>query len=369
MSYNKKFIFTCLLLLLSLVLVNSLCAIGERVAYGATWAGDRPKGLYIHKNGERPRLAPNAILPGLLYDIRINSLGFRGRELDVQNKKSKDTIRIWAIGGSTTFDIFARNNDEAWPSLLEQYLQEAHPELIIDVINAGVPGEVYWGSKTDFEEHSSSIQPDYVILYHAPNDLRQVSSTPMHNHGAHNTQQIGPANPGFHRLFSNQEWALMRVLRRTIQPLQPLQPHWSERKITQHMINDLEGRVSQMIQTALHRGAQPILATHALRAQTGDTGEIARTRVAESAQLLQLMPEQVIDGFDAYNSMMKALANKRNLPIADIRTAINADSENWGDATHFQLQGSERTAKEFTSVISPLISNRKSVRPRNFRNP
>ena len=126
MSVLKKILFTVILTLLSVVLVNGLCAIGERVAYGSTWAGDRPKGLYIHQNGERPRLAPNAILPGWLYDIRINSLGFRGRELDIDKKKPKNTIRIWAIGGSTTFDIFARNNDETWPSLLEQYLQKEH---------------------------------------------------------------------------------------------------------------------------------------------------------------------------------------------------------------------------------------------------
>ena len=142
-------------------------------------------------------------------------------------------------------------------SLLEQYLQEAHPDLTIEVINAGVPGEVYWGSKTDFENYHSQLESEFVLLYHGPNDLRQVSTTPMHRHGAHKTHQIGPANPGFHSLLSNQEWALMRVLRRTVQPLQPLQPHWADKSITQNMINDLQNRAQQMIQSAQHRRAQP----------------------------------------------------------------------------------------------------------------
>ena len=151
----------------------------------------------------------------------------------------------------------------------------------------------------------------------------------------------------------------MRVLRRAIQPIQPLQPSWADKRITQNMINDLQNRVIQMIQSAQHRRVQPILATHALRAQMNDTGELARTRVAESAQLLQLMPEQVIEGFDAYNKMVTDLAKRRNLPLADVRSVINADSDNWGDATHFQLQGSQLAAKEFFEVISPLLNNRK----------
>ena len=358
MSIIKKIIFAIILTILSIFLVNALCAIGERTAYGARWAGDRPEGLYIHQNGERPRLAPNAVLSGWLYDIRINSLGFRGRELNTQERKPKDTVRIWAIGGSTTFDIFARNNEETWPSLLEQYLQEAHPNLTIEVINAGVPGEVYWGSKTDFEQYHSTLRSEFILLYHGPNDLRQVSTTPMHSHGAHKTHQIGPANPGFHSLLSNQEWALMRVLRRTVQPLQPLQPHWADKSVTQNMINDLQNRVQQMIQSAQHRRVQPILATHALRAQPGDTGDTARTRIAESAQLLQMMPEQVIEGFDAYNDMIRKMAKQRNLPLADVRSVVGPESENWGDATHFRLKGSELAAKEFFSVISPLLEKR-----------
>ena len=170
------------------------------------------------------------------------------------------------------------------------------------------------GFQNRFRKLSIDVGIRVCLLYHGPNDLRQVSTTPMHRHGAHKTHQIGPANPGFHSLLSNQEWALMRVLRRTVQPLQPLQPHWADKSITQNMINDLQNRAQQMIQSAQHRRAQPILATHALRAQPGDTGDVARTRVAESAQLLQMMPEQVIEGFDAYNDMIRKMAKQRNLP-------------------------------------------------------
>ena len=195
-------------------------------------------------------------------------------------------------------------------------MQEAHPNLTIEVINAGVPGEVYWGSKTDFENYHSTLESEFILLYHGPNDLRQVSTTPMHRHGAHKTHQIGPANPGFHSLLSNQEWALMRVLAKNGSALQPLQPHWADKSVTQNMINDLQNRAQQMIQSAQHRRVQPILATHALRAQAGDTG---MSHVLELlSPLLQMMPEEVIEGFDAYNDMMRKLEKRiSRLPMCE----------------------------------------------------
>ena len=125
----------------------------------------------------------------------------------------------------------------------------------------------------------------------------------MHSHGAHKTHQIGPANPGFHSLLSNQEWSDESTsVDGTASPT--VTTYWVDKSVTQNMINDLQNRVQQMIQSAQHRRVQPILATHALRAQPGD-GDTARTRIAESAQLLQMMPEQVIEGFDAYNDMIR----------------------------------------------------------------
>ena len=357
-SISKKILFATIFTFLLLLLFNALCAIGERFAYGAFWGDGRPKGLYIHKNGERPRLAPNAVLAGFLYDIRINSLGFRGKEIQIDKAKTQNTIRIWAIGGSTTFDIYARNNAQTWPALLEKSLQQEYPNLNIEVINAGVPGEIYWGSIKDFENYYRDIRPDYVILYHGPNDLRQVSSTPMQNPDAHLSNQKGPTESWLHLLLSNQEWAIIRVLRRTLQPMQPLQPHWKNRTVTPHMIQELEGRVNQMLKAAQQRRVQPILATHALRAQNDDKGDLAQSRVAESAQHLQLMPEQVISAFHSYNMMMKKLAKTKNLPIADIRSVVGPEDENWGDATHFHFSGSQKAAQTFFETLSPFVQKK-----------
>ena len=225
-------------------------------------------------------------LPGWLYDILHQLSWVQRARIGYPRSKTKG---YGSNLGDRWFDhldiFFARNNEETSLSLLEQYLQEAHLNLTIEVINAGVPGEVYWGSKTDFENNHSKMESEFVILYHGPNDLRQVSTTPMHRHGAHKTHQIGPCESWVSQFAVQSRVGFDEGAKRTGQPFQPLQPHWADKSVTQNMINDLQKIAQQMIQSAQHRRAQPILATHALRAQPGDTGDVARTRVAESARI------------------------------------------------------------------------------------
>ena len=87
----KKIIFAVIGTFIGIVALNGLCAVGERLAYGAFWGQDQPKGLYVHQAGERPRLKPNARLDGILYQISVNSMGFRGPE--VLQQKPKNGLR------------------------------------------------------------------------------------------------------------------------------------------------------------------------------------------------------------------------------------------------------------------------------------
>ena len=349
MSLWKKILFATLLTVVFLFSVNALCALGERLAYGAFWGNNRPKGLYIHKNGERPKLKPGANLNGLLYQISINSLGLRGPEL--LKPKPDQGIRIWAIGGSTTFDIYAATDRETWPALLQEKLQSSLPQSTIEVINAGIPGEIYWGSISDFEQHQPTVNPDYIILYHGPNDLRQVGAPPVQKPGSHMTGQKGETEGMLFSLLSNQEWAILRVLKRWLQPMQPIRSHWKGRSISKNMIREIENRVIKLLRSAQSRNVRPILATHPLKAESKDTGDIAQARVAESAQHLQLTPEAVIKAFEDYNAMIRSVSQRYSVPLADIRHAVGPDADNWGDATHFRHSGSELASKSFHDVL------------------
>ena len=351
----KRLLFAIFTTILLILLLNGACALGERLAYGAFWGEDRPEGLYIHQNGERPRLKPNAELNGLLYQISVNSMGFRGKELDAP--KPKDSFRVWCMGGSTTFDIFSDSDANTWPAQTEALLSEQFPNKKIEVLNAGIPGEVLFGSREDFQKHQKGLKIDVVVIYHGPNDLRQLLSAPQQQQNAHQANQIGIADTpsAFGFILERKDIALVRVLRRMLTESIPSRPEWESNQMTQNQLNELQNRLEQTIRLIKKHRAIPILATHALKAEDGDTGSIAEERVAETTSLLRMTPERSIETFHYYNQMVKALALKYHIPIADIRSVVGPEDENWGDGTHFKPKGSELAAQEMARAIAELI--------------
>jgi len=78
--------------------------------------------------------------------------------------KTPDTIRILAMGGSTTIG-------SRYPKRLEEALQEQYPARRVEVLNAGVP---WWTSKhslINYVTYGRSLQADIILVMHGINDL------------------------------------------------------------------------------------------------------------------------------------------------------------------------------------------------------
>jgi hypothetical protein len=162
---------------LSVVLTLALIEGGARLwsfaQYGVRQIDGQPQGLYVSSPGEAPRLQPGIHLKGLLYELSINAMGTRGPELLPQ--KPSNGLRVWCVGGSTTFDIYAPDDAHTWPAIAQGHLQEAFPDKVVEVINAGVPGEILEGSAAALNRYGRRVGVDVVVLYHGANDLRAIS--------------------------------------------------------------------------------------------------------------------------------------------------------------------------------------------------
>ncbi len=320
---------------LFLCLLNLLAAGWEWLQYGTLRRDGRPVGLYVEDARHRLHLRPGARLHGLLHKIDINSMGFRGPEIMVP--KPAGTFRVWCVGGSTTFDIFASSNETTWPARLQALLRERAGTGRVEVINAGIPGENLEGSLEDFETFFPSVRPDVLVVYHGPNDIQKgldaVFGPPP-----------GPSGPPL-----LPDIALVRLISRDVAPLSLVQAQ--DRWVNEDVVDFLRREFTRLIDAAESRGVSVLLVTHAFRARDDARGDAARKQVGESAALYLMTPERVIDGIKALNRLVVELAGERRLALADVRSAVPPDGRYWGDALHFSDAGSELAAREIARSL------------------
>ena len=127
----------------------------------APWVMADPTGRnpYVLRPGARGRLHDS--------EVRINQLGFRGREISVDKG---DRFRIVALGESTTFGVTVEPGDRPWPEVLEDRIRrELACEAQVEVINAGVAGWTLANQLSRFETDIRPLQPDLILSYHGYN--------------------------------------------------------------------------------------------------------------------------------------------------------------------------------------------------------
>ncbi len=339
-SPARKLAFTVALLAAALLLANLVAFAVEWLPYGTYQVMGNPAGLYRSaRPGVRPQLQPGARIKGLLYEISINSIGFRGPELT--SPRPPNALRLWCVGGSSTFDIFVPDNQSTWPARLGEQVQAALPQRAVEVINAGIPGEVLHGSLMDFERHFDAVRPDVLVIYHGPNDLRNQVG-----------QEMKPPGQLVHHLNS---LALFRVLRRQVERRGAPHGDYTGRSLTPPKLEAVAHELHRVINAAGRRGVKVVLASHALRLSTQPTVTEAEASLGVDSDLLALPPLEVSRAFDAYNATAQRLALEHNVAFADVRRAVPADGMYWGDATHFSAEGAKLAATAVAAAVLKVV--------------
>ena len=321
-----------LALLTSPLWLNGLAALVEIALWGGRYHEGRLVGLYEQRDG-RLALKPGASFRGLLRQVSVNELGFRGPAF--APAKPEDGLRIWASGGGTAFDIFASSDTAAWPHQLQLALGERTGRPV-EVLNAGIPGEVVEGSIDDYRRLAPSLDVDWWVVYHGPNDLRTVLFMGR------------PPSPE-RRL---PDYALVRLWSRLSPPVQPAS--WPDRRMTDREIDELRRRFDRLAQASRELGARVVLATHAHRGVDGATGDAAWEQMKEASELLDMAPEAVIEAFAIYNRMARERCQAERWLCVDVREDVGTDHELWGDAIHFADAGSARAGQAIASAIADV---------------
>lgn len=151
----------------------------EVLARASSSAVVPPPGTSLHL-GEILQLSPNDRLvyelsPGLQgvrfegRELTTNHLGLRGPELSIA--KPEGTLRLLGIGDSVLFG-WGVELEESYLARLGRRLEESHPQVRWEVINAGVPGYNTVMEVEALERKGLALDPDVVVLGFVGNDLQ-----------------------------------------------------------------------------------------------------------------------------------------------------------------------------------------------------
>ena len=114
------------------------------------------------------------VLPSGQVD-HVNADGFRGDPVALVAPPG--TFRIATVGGSTTLGI-SNPYAESYPFLLQSLLQSRHPDVRIEVLNAGAAWYTSAHDLVAYEVKVRRFKPDLVIFFEALNDLVRSFSPP-----------------------------------------------------------------------------------------------------------------------------------------------------------------------------------------------
>jgi len=131
--------------------------------------------------------------------LHINSLGFRGKE--IQKEKAENTFRIVILGGSTVLNrevTFEKNAAR----LLEKQLQSNFPDKKIEVINAGKDGYTSEHSLIQYMFKIKDFDPDLVIMWHGVNDMWASCTTEGLTRGKYKTDYSHLLGPTAYIVFN-----------------------------------------------------------------------------------------------------------------------------------------------------------------------
>jgi hypothetical protein len=107
---------------------------------------------------------------GERYQVTINNLGFRGR--DIQVEKRPNVIRVVTLGASSTFGYYSRDA-YTYPVQLEGMLNKSGVQEF-EVINLGIPHLTATEIGALFEAEALPLQPDVVTFYEGNNDSAKL---------------------------------------------------------------------------------------------------------------------------------------------------------------------------------------------------
>ena len=346
---HRKILYLAVMVVALLAVCEVALRARQWMRYGSFAASVRDPMLEYDPRADLLVPKPGYEVKGARLDIKINSLGFRGD--DFERRKPPHTVRIAALGASTTFCAEVSNNHKTWPHRLQEKLAAAYPGVRFEVINTAVGGYTAAENLRNLTHRVLPLDPDLAIYYEGNNEITKDTRQLALDRGL-----IAPGNPqSLARTISNysllfdlayKNLTILAGRRNAATATQTID------SVPRNLPNHFIGQVDEMRRALAAKDIPLVLSTFIVKFRRNQPRE---TQIANADVEFYYMPWMSIDGMldamDTYNEAILDYAARHGLPVVDDREAVPPDADHFSDAMHFVDKGAEAMADRFFNYL------------------
>ena len=268
-------------------------------------------------------------------EVLINGIGCIGPELQIP--KPKDQLRVFLLGGSTSFSA-------VYPAEVQKILSDSYPGEVV-VNSCGRPRYTSHTNRVVFEQHLLQYEPDVIALYLGINDniynsFRWLRDVP----------QVGFFNwKSTNRLLF---WDFVRyhIIDKRIRSI----PDFKMLPIRSGAI--FKRNLEAIITRAQELDISVILSTFAVAEPTTDSTLQAVIESEESRmQHFWGTRASTLVGVAAHNEIVRQLSEQHHIPAAFTSGQIPTDSVHFTDMCHMTDRGKRVLARSIAETIAHTI--------------
>jgi lysophospholipase L1-like esterase len=297
--------------------------------------------------GRRPR--PGTHLDGTTRSLSINRWGFRGRE--IPKVKPEGTIRIAAMGDSTTFAMEASADDATWVARMERLLNEHTESLRFDTINAGVPGYTLATSAVQLSERVMAFNPDIVMGFQVATDIAG------HTRRQYPAQQQQSASQPTVTKFVQKHVLLLNLIRQNTVAFHSRNVQQDRHdRLDQAGLDQYREHLREAVSICRENGIILVLCTcpRAFGDPSAATDQhaLAASALANNPALSLL---GLNDAYTRYNEVVRETARQYDLPLVDLDHIVPKRAEYFHDSIHLSNRGHQLVAEATARVVLAVI--------------
>lgn len=333
------------LLLITLVLMLAECTVRARqwLKYGnfnnfnTSYIIDQKTGLRVPAAGQITRT------------IAINSLGFRGPEIDVP--KPTNRLRIAFLGASTTYCAEVSSNSMTWPHLVIEQWRKAYPDVSLDYVNGGVPGYTVQSSLENLRKRVAQLNPDVIVIYDAVNDLSGETRELASQQGIYQKDQkleetSWLAEYSLLWFLLEKNLRLFEVQRQVTANQGRLQ--FEPARLGEGFRKDL----TELIEAAKRTAKVVAIATFSEQIRAEQTPEQQLKAAGSSLYYMPFMtPQGLLASFTRYNEIIREVSQATGVILIGGEMDIPGDDKHFNDTVHFKDAGSRLMAKRVSDAL------------------